>query len=191
MKPLSTRRTKWLRAIYELGAQLGRPPYPGELARRHGTTSTAQRNIIVRAIRDGHITVGNPGNRFAPRPIRVSPAARLELGLPCLVYLAFPLTEDSGESAAAWVSCNVGLPVVSALAIAITGWKLAEPACVLLAERCDGVIVWRDPMLVGRSDVVAAARLGIPVSVVDAYAARSVSSARQLWTAPLLQPIAD
>lgn len=199
MTPISARRAAWLRHVHELGRRLRRAPYPNEIASSLGTTRRVGTGRVSKALADGHIVVSPRPSAFCARSVRVAPLAMLELGLPAVVYLAWPLPGPSaphdhhvaaleaGRAAAGWLADSLRVVTVSPYLIGsarLVAGTLGVAASI--AERSDAVVVWRDPLLVGRQDVAAATAAGVPVSVLTADLL--VTDPGQLWRPPILQP---
>lgn len=180
-------RHAWLRSAHDLAGRLGRPIVPMDLADLHGVRYESMRNRVGRAVRDGYMMRGRKPNAFASAPIRLTPKALLELDLPMLVYLAWPVDrsiDNYGIAAASWIQINLGIVTVSPCFRDPTAMSIA----VVTAQRSDAVIVWRDRLLVGRADVVAGANAGAPVAVIPGVGANAPRSASELWIPPFLQP---
>lgn len=201
MKPISEKRAAWLRVAHGLRTTLGRPPSAIEVARAHGRSPRTARDMVNCAIEDGHLVNTPRTSVFVPAGIRVAPLALLDLGLPAVVYLAWALGSDVvpgfhdrqaglNDRQAGLIPAGelgrIGLAVVSPYLVAERA--VAEPVAMLLAQRADAVVVWRDPLLLGRADVVAARRLGIPVSVTQRDMTCGKLTAAVLWTPPCLLP---
>lgn len=187
-------RERYLRMVEELAVALRRPPYAAEVGRALDVDRNSARQMAHRLAQDGLLVVG-PRTTCSPRPLRVSPAARVALGLPLVVYLAWsvPRSPDvmpeeawsSGCDIAESLAC-IGVPVVSPyLVCGAIGLQQSESVAMCLASTSHAIVVWMDRMLLGRADVDAARRAGVPVSVVPG---RLPESAAGLWIAPLLQP---
>jgi hypothetical protein len=170
-------------AVAELTLEFRRPPTSGELARLLRRDDANTRRSIMCARRDGLITPPPPGRApFARSPIRLTAGARIELGLPVVVYLAWPLplpnspqaTHDVGRRAGADLAFRVlsdvpgAVPVSPYLAPHGTRDRpRLDAGAAALAAQCDAAIVYRDPILTGRPDVAAALAAGAHVVVID------------------------
>lgn len=198
MVEVSPYRERWLRALEALAVELRRPPSSAELARALNIDRQSVRQLAVRAARDGLVVLG-PAVGTTPRGLRLSPAARIALGLPVVVYLAFPvsaaapLSEESrdaagrqGRAAAAELLERYGLFCSSPLlVIEAIGRPGVMEAAAAAAVGHHAAIAWRDPMLVGRRDLDSARRAGVPVAVAAGVLPRT---APELWLPPRLVP---
>lgn len=168
---MTGRRRRWLEAVARLAAVLQRPPTISELAAELGMWRTASGRMAQRAARDGLVTLP-PRDAFGARAVQLAPRGRIELGLPLVVYLAWPLAEGrrdtaaDGRDAAARLVTMLGISSVSPY---LAGRWAPDVAAVAaeLAGRSDAVVVWRDPLLTGRADVAAARRAGRTVAVIS------------------------
>lgn len=195
--PISVYRERWLRELEALAVKLCRPPNSSELARAVGLAQHTVREMAMRCAKSGLVTLSER-SATTPRGLRLTPAARIALGLPLAVYLAFPVGEGPlsdnareaaalhGQSAAAELLGRYGLFCVSPMLLPeAIGWPGAMDAATATAAALHAVIVWRDPLLVGRRDVDAARRAGVPVSVL---AGPLPTTASELWLPPRLVP---
>jgi len=193
-------RERWLRALEALAVDLRRPPCAAELARALKIDRQSVRQLAVRAARDGLVVLG-PSSASTPRGLRLTPAARIALGLPLAVYLAFPVVAiiegaegreaswQHGAAAANVLTDRLGLFCTSPLLVReAIGRPGAMAAATAAAIALHAVLVWRDPLLVGRCDVDAARRAGVPVGLA---AGPMPATARDLWVAPRLVPPID
>lgn len=184
MKPLTEAQISWLRTIYELGISLHRQPTTTDLARACGWQSqTARRHIRVAAAA-GIIDVA-PRSTNNPMAVRIAPHALVQLGVPVVAYLAWPVgSAERGQLIGQWVA-RFGISVISPY---LVSGRTSDTAAVSMALRADAVLVWTDPLLVGRRDVVSAASRGIPVTVIRPADEAAITCAADLWKPPLLQP---
>lgn len=197
--PIGEYRARWLRALEALTVELRRPPHSIELARVMGLEPHSIQQMAKRCALSGLVTLGTR-SATTPRGLRLTPAARIALGLPLAVYLAFPvgegpLSDDArsaaalrGQAAAAELMERYGLFCASPLLLPeAIGRPGAMDAATATATALHAAIAWRDPMLVGRRDVDAARRAGVPVSVVQA--GPMPATAGELWQPPRLVPL--
>lgn len=182
---------EWLLAADALEVSLRRPPSVVEVGRALGCGPRAAQSRHRRAVAAGHV-VDAPRTMTGPRFVRASPAARIELGLPLLVYLAWPEAMPSGEVADLLVMlARIGAHCVSPLLVpGMFEVPAARAAAQSAAVAAHGVVVWRDRVLLCRADVDAARHAGVPVAVVPRSDALP-SSAAELWIPPRLVPAID
>lgn len=196
--PISEYRARWLRQLEALTIQLRRPPHSLEMARAMGLDRHSVQQMAVRCALSG-LVILDERSATTPRGLRLTPAARIALGLPLAVYLAFPVGEgplsDSareaaalhGQAAAAELAGRYGLFCASPLLMPeMIGRPGAMDAATATATGLHAAIAWRDPLLVGRRDLDAARRAGVPVSVVQA--GPMPATADELWRPPRLVP---
>jgi hypothetical protein len=198
-RPITHRRAGWLRTIHQLATELRRPPHSSEIARAVGCSERSGRQRVQRAAVAGHVIVEPRVTAFVPAAVRLAPRAMLELALPVVVYLAWPLSTPSagttarlqsvqaGMASAEWL-LRMGLFAVSPYLIPHHQFDAIDEVARQIAARADAVVVWHDRILVGRSDVAAAHRLGVPVSVLTPEIVRSGVGPADLWRPPCLQP---
>jgi hypothetical protein len=196
--PIGEYRDRWLRALEALAVELRRPPHSIELARALGLAPHSVREMANRCARAGLVMLGERSTT-TPRGLRLTPAARIALGLPLAVYLAFPVSAAAaladearvasgqhGQAAAAELLERYGLFCTSPLLVPeAIGRRGSMDAATATAAALHAAIVWRDPLLVGRQDVDAARRAGVPVSVL---AGPLPATAGELWLPPWLVP---
>lgn len=208
---LTPNRAAWLRTVHSLVLELGRPPTPMDLATARGTKPTAQRFQIRDAIASGQLVPAARGTAFESSAVRVAPRALVHLGLPMVVYLAWPLSAAPGDGRvqrppgqiavfaerdamagreiARWLAGGGIAPVSPYLAGAWScDWAALDGAAVALSQRADAVVAMYDPMVLGRPDVAAPHRLGIPVALVADPRALTRPPAASLWDPPTLVP---
>ncbi len=196
--PIGEYRTRWLRALEALTVELRRPPHSIELAQVLGLARHSVQQMAKRCARSGLVAL-DASSATTPRGIRLTPAARIALGMPLAVYLAFPVGDGPlsdnarevaalhGQAAAAELLDRYGLFCASPLLLPeALGRPGAMDAATATATALHAAIAWRDPMLVGRRDLDAARRAGVPVSVVQA--GPMPATAGELWQPPRLVP---
>lgn len=193
---IGARRELWLRTVDRLTTELRRPPCVDEVSRVVGISRSTGQWHTNHAARAGQVLLGSR-NATSPRALRLTPATRIELGLPLVVYLAWPLPPEpvevmpaeawgAGCSAAEDIATDLGLCVVSPfLVCASIGASGSMSYAARVSCTTDAVIIWRDALLMGRADVDAAWRAGLPVSVVSGDLP---SAAADLWIPPRLVP---
>jgi heme A synthase len=148
-------------------------------------------------VSSGDVVANQSRSAYYPLTCKLSPAARMELRLPTIVYLAWPAvflldgtwvhTDDGGVAAATWLRDATGIVAVSPFMNPEWPSTSLEIAG-LFAERCDAVVVMDDPLLVGREDVASASRANIGISVVRMVDRAGVHGERDLWLPPLAIP---
>lgn len=188
MTTVTEAQATWLRVVYELGVSLGRLPTTTDLAKACGWQQQTARRHIRRAAAAGIIEVG-PRSTTNPMAVRIAPHALVQIGVPIVAYLAWPFgSAERGQLIGQWLA-GLGVSVISPYLVASqVGHGRMDAVGISMALRSDAVLVWTDPLLVGRSDVSAAAASGIPVSVVRPTHELLVTCAADLWRPPLLQP---
>lgn len=192
MRPISRLRSEWLVTIHRLGVELRRPPYSAEVARATQRHRSAVTSLARRAVLDGHIERRVQPDAFTSAGIRLTPHALIALGLPMVVYLAWPgFAPQRGTEISTWLG-DRGVWASSPYMGRGTIQAGREPdlAAVAMATacRCDAVVCWTDPLLLGRPDVASAHAAGVPVSLVQARDEKLVRDSRDLWSPPLLVP---
>lgn len=206
MKPITPRRADWLRTVHRLGTDLRRPPRATDIARATRVTAHVASNSIRRARRDGQIVLGGRVSGFDAFPVRLTPAALVEIGVPMVTYLAWPIGRDDGRPAEcraleveqdamrgrAAVRWLATLGVYSVSPYLAGAWKCERSGLDAVAQdiarRADAVVVMTDPLLLGRADVAAARAAGIPIGLVQAADERLVRAGVDLWRPPFLVP---
>lgn len=172
-----------LEAAAALAVELGRAPSAGEVGTRIGMVSSRISAVIAAARRAGLVTPHHPGRRtFERTPVRLTARARLELGLPIVVYLAWPLPAADAPTEAHHVAWQAGHDLARRVLIQVPGAASVSPylarhsaadrarldaAAPALAAMSDAAIVYRDGLLLGRRDVAAAVTNGAHVVVMD------------------------
>jgi len=199
---ITDHQIKWIRAVDAMHTELRRPPLIPEVKRALGIKGHGSKSgytLVLRLVELGYLVKG-PGKCTTPRPIRVTPAARMALGMPMTVYLAFPLGDGMraehddaarhGQAAAFELLQRYGLFCSSPL---LTPGAAGRPgsmdAATATATALHAVVVWRDPLLVGRQDVDTARRAGVLVTV--AGTGPMPASVDALWLPPMLVPSLD
>jgi hypothetical protein len=180
-------RAALLGDIHALTTSLGRPPFPSEIAKSRGTTHNATNQALVIAKRDGHVIIGHRASAMTPAPIRVSPTAIIELGLPMVVFFSGP--PDALE---AWRALEL------ADVTTLTAHPSPGPFAWRLIQACDAVLaIGRadDPAVLGSAAVAYAVASRTPCAVVPkAFLTLGVVAATRdhsiLWRAPIALPIA-
>lgn len=192
---ITANQIRWIRAIDAVHIDLRRPPLMPEVQRALGITNpgvTTGRLLVRQLVERGYLVRG-PGKCTTPRSIRVTPMARIALGMPMTVYLAFPLGDSDaldGRAAAHELLQRYGLFCSSPLLTpGSAGRPGAMDAATASATALHAVVVWRDPLLVGRHDVDTARRAGVPVTVAGAGPMPAAADA--LWVPPMLVPSLD
>lgn len=192
MRPLWPGRRRWLMTVHQLTEELHRPPTTTEIARARQTTRESDRDAAVRAEADGHV-VAQRRHQFLPASVRLTPAALVQLGVPMVVYLAWPVpigrgdhpgVREQGLELARWATQLGMYPVSPYLLHGAIDRTDSLGAAGRLAARCDGVVVCRDRLLVSRSDVDAARKACVPVGVVETL--EEVSEVESIWRPPRL-----
>lgn len=197
MTPIPKKRAAVLRAVHQLTVELRRPPLCSEVARRIGIDRTLVWRMMQSAKRDGQAVVGSRFSVFTPGCVRVTPSALAYLGIPALVYLAWPaewdapVSEGVAAGGVAWARAlhRLGLAASSPLLVPGGDPAIVRPASEALARAADAVVVVADQLLLGRSDVIAAHLAAVPVSFVPSPSA--ATNAVALWLPPLLVPQPD
>ncbi len=192
MKPITQRRGAWLRIVHRLHCDLRRPPSSFEVGPATGTTRKNSSRVAITAERDGHLIRGPRASVMGAAPLRVTPAALVQLGVPMVVYLAWPMTSSPdvgarGRAAARWLA-SLGVYAVSPFLTGDLECTASMHAAALLAQRADAVVVMSDPLLIGRPDVSAALLARAPVGVVTHGDEEQISTAPDLWIPPRLVP---
>jgi hypothetical protein len=191
---MTPQRRQWLRAIARLAAELRRPPTISELAAACRMHRTASGRMGRRAAGDGLVAI-QPRGAFGAGAVQLAPRGRLELDLPLVVYLAWPLAAGrkeaaaDGRYAAARLTTALALSPVSPYLAGRWGPDV-DAVAAELAARSDAVVVWRDPLLTGRSDVAAARRAGLTVAVITDVDNLPAGHG-DLWRPPYVESTAD
>lgn len=194
-------------AIAALTTELRRPPTSGEVARRERRLESNTRRAIALARADGLITEPPADRRqYARSPLRLTPAARLEIGLPIVTYLAWPLPHPDASGAAFDRAVERGREVADRVlrifpgAVPVSPYLVPWPAgdraverrlaagAALLAATCDACVVYRDEILLGRADVAAAVAGNAHVCVVLDLALETPDPWRSNATYPRARP---
>lgn len=187
-------RRRLLEAIARLTLELGRAPRRPEIMTALGKTRRVQlravERVIVRAREVGMLTPGPT--------LQLTTAARVGLGLPTIAYLAWPVPPPTAGSSDWERAIRTGIEHANHLAACVPGLVPVSPyftptgcpedAAGVLAVRCDGVIVVRDPLLVERPDVAAARRARVPVSVILSTDQHPAAAPINPWREPFLVP---
>ena len=190
---VTPQRETWLRAVYDLTAKYGRAPIPSEVAKKVGKSVRAARDIVTRAVSEGQLIQCARVSAYAATGVRVAPLTLLELGLPPVVYLAWPMSrhdqhlKDGKDAAGMLANLGVYAPTPYLIEMPAHQRESALPVAASLAMRVDAVVVVRDSLIAGRRDVEAAWRVGVPLSIV--HDMRTIKSASDLWIPPCLQPV--
>lgn len=195
MVPISPARAEVLRAIHHLTSEFRRPPIPAEVAHRMGKSTSTVWHMVQRAVADGQAVIGSRLSMYTPGTVRLTPAALAALGIPALVYLAWPmdwsdptseLDADYGADHASRLA-RLGIAAVSpCLAPSSGNGPGVRAAAEALARVADAAVVVADGLLVGRSDVTSARLASVPIAVIDDLT--GVTSAAELWVPPRLVP---
>lgn len=186
MKPVTDAQAAWLRVVHHLTVSLRRPPVVIELAEATGSKRSGTKQRIHRAVDDGHLVRGPKGPSTTPSSLRVTPQALVHIGVPLVAYLAWPFgSTERGQVIAQWLARWRVYAISPCL---VEHGLLAPDIASSMAMRADCVVVYTDPLLVGREDVQAAIACGIPVTVIRPADERSIESAADLWKPPLLLP---
>lgn len=108
--------------------------------------------------------------------LRLTLRGRLVLELPVVAYIAWAVPSEGAHPELWEMAMLAGIEWANMLAARVPGLVPVSPyftaaaapssAGPTLAQRCDAVIVIRDTLLMGRPDVVAAQRAGLPIAVV-------------------------
>lgn len=195
---MTPKRSEWLHLVYGLQAKLGRLPTAPDIAKVRGTARRVEFDTALRALEDGQVVrVPSREQRHAVLPfgVRLTPSAMVELGIPVLTYLAWPMDPGFGaESRGAWARWSsqlVSLGLVPVSSFSVLRTEPVEPAqwmacACTLASRCDAVVAVGDPILIGRPDVSSAKSDGVMVSVIGPTALFMAARAVDLWKPPFL-----
>lgn len=169
-------RRRLLETIVDLTASLHRPPLSPEVARHLGRPTVSE--LVNGCRRAGLLTPRSPlAGVWSSEPLRLTPAARLELGLPILTYVAWSLPDGAPGAfeSSMWVAddafrvASTLLPgCVPVAALRGLSPRDAPPEVLArfmagaaqLAAACDACVVWRSRLLTGRVDVRAALAAG-------------------------------
>lgn len=181
-------------AIAALTIELRRPPTQLEVRDRIGANRSNAYRWVRAGKERGLIDVLDKRYR-----LRLTPRARHELGLPLLVYIAWPLPRPDELEAAHRSACAVGEALAAWLLVAVPGATPVSPylvahdgaqrdrldaAAPALAALCDAAIVSQDPLLIGRADLTAADLAGLPIAIVRGHAERGeISAGSDIWSA--------
>jgi hypothetical protein len=188
---MTPRQRTLLQAVADATAQLGRPPYISELVERTATRHQGTRDTAHRLVRLGMLTVVSAPVAQHPLVVRLTPAAKVELGLPVVVLGAWPASSScsDGDRFAAGIAA-IGLVMVSPFltATAAYDWPAFVAAGAQIAPSCDGVVVFRDRTLVGRADVHAARVARLRCAVIDGWDMMVKATAQTIWSPPFLVP---
>jgi hypothetical protein len=188
VKLIPARRASWLRQVQRLAIELHRPPVAVEIAKATGRSPAATVQMVRRATADGHMLSGARASAMAPRQVRIAPAALAALGIPLVVYLAWPGDwAAQGCQHASWLE-TMGIFAVSPYLVRTEPHHMKAEAAAALAQRADAVVAMTDPLLTGRPDVAAALAAGVPVAIVPQAIESGISSAAAIWRAPFLVP---
>lgn len=194
--PLTPARRRVLLTAVELTARLGRPPNGHEVAIEIGGYRRVHLQV-AQLRRAGYVTdTGRPLKQRQPHYVRLTPRARLELGLPLLVYVAWALPRlddtDEAHEAARAAGAELARWIIQAIPTAAPASPLLVPhraaqvpallaAAGQLAAAADAVIVHRDPFLIGRADVMRANETAAPVVLTDAATCEEISAGADPW----------
>ena len=169
-------RRRLLESVADLTSTLRRPPGSPEVARHLGRPSVSE--LVTSCRRAGLLAPRSPlAGVWSSEPLRLTPAARLELGLPILTYVACPLPDGAPGSVESsfWVADEAFrvasmflpgcVPVAALRGLSprdVTPEVLARflAGAAQLAAACDACVVWRSRLLTGRVDVQAALAAG-------------------------------
>lgn len=132
-------------------------------------------------------------------PLRVTARGRIAMGLPLVVYLAWPLPPPGAADVAQELARAAGLELARWVLDVIPGATPISPymapvlardrsvvdaAAVQLASSSDAVIVWRDPLLLGRPDVAAAMLARAETTLIDQSAQGEIAAGASAWSKP-------
>jgi hypothetical protein len=183
-----------LLAVHRATQELGRAPYSAEVAPLlGGSDRRSTRRRLCRARDAGMVSFAAVPRAMHAQAVRLTPEAKVELCLPVVALLAWPVgVEDRGEAAeygrdAVTVLRGKGVIGVSPFLDGRTRWEEGVQAAAQIAPACDGVIVMHDPTLMGRADVHAARLARLRCVVVDSLTLHRTPPGA-LWLPPLLQP---
>ncbi len=165
---INRHQRRWLEMIHAASVRLGHPPAPREV--------DPDGYDMVGTLRElGLVALSAPASTDLPRrvtPVRLTPAARVVLGLPLIAYIAWPITGDPDidqrrghrwiEWCARWLRVT---PVAPFMFGDVLGLDVAMDHGAAAAARADVCIVVDDPMLFGRVDVAAS----IPAMTMQAF----------------------
>lgn len=108
--------------------------------------------------------------------LRLTLRGRLAIELPVVAYIAWSVPHPHAHPELWEMAMLAGIEWANVLAERVPGLVPVSPyftaaaapmtAGPTLATRCDAAIVIRDTLLLGRPDVVAAGRAGLPIAVV-------------------------
>lgn len=196
---MTNRQISLLLAVVKATADLGRAPYSSEvmpLLAGSDRRSTRQRLCRLRDL--GMVVFASVPRALHPAPVRLTPAAKIALGLPIVVYGAWPIPSDDNGVAMA-ESSRIGAMLADAMTAAVeavvispflnpTPWKAGVVAGAQIARACDAVVVLRDRTLLGRGDVHAARVARLRCAVVESVGQLSQLTPATLWAPPYLEP---
>lgn len=199
--PITPRRREILFAVDRLTKRLDRRPTLGEVGREIGGKSGAWANLGVKAlVAAGYLSrptpIGAGAWRAGATLLRLTPFARMRLKLPLLVYVAWPIPRPEDPDDAHEHSRQVGLElarwVVESMPRAAPASPLLTPhrgahqpallaAAAELASHSDAVVIWRDLLLCGRTDVARANELLAPIALIDRETIAEISAGANPW----------
>lgn len=191
---MTIRQRALLLAVVRATAELGRAPYSSEvmLLVNSDRRSTRRRLCSLRDI--GLVTFAAVPRALHPMSVRLTPAAKIALGLPVVVYAAWPIPLEDGERCTESVGSmmadqmtELGLVAISPF-IGPAEWMAGIAAGAQIAVACDAVLVLRDRTLIGRCDVHAARVARLRCSVVESLGQLSKLTLETLWAPPYLEP---
>jgi hypothetical protein len=198
------RRRRALLMAAQLAIDLRRAPFANEIAKAIRVDLRGTLDVLEDCRRYGLIEECPGRRKYAPLPVRLTVETRRKLGLPIVVYLAWPLPPPAsapeaheaarcvGVELARWVLAAVPCvsPVSPYLAPHAAGNRATlDAAAAAHAMMCDAVLAYRDPLLIARADVSAALGAHIAATLIDRAAQTEISEGANPWTPPwLVQP---
>lgn len=187
-----------------LAIELRRPPFANEVAKAIGIDLRGTLDVLEDCRRLGLIEECPGRKKYAPLPVRLTAATRRALGLPIVVYLAWPMPPPASADEAHHAARAVGVELAGWLLAAVPNVAPVSPylapharglrpqldaAAAAHAMMCDAAIAYRDPLLLGRPDVAAALGAHLAVSLITPAAQLEISDGSDPWTPPwLVQP---
>lgn len=198
----SPRRRRVVDAIARLTVDLRRAPTAADVARWCGMDKKGVMRAVAELRRLGMIEWTRMAIHYKPQPLRLTARCRVQLGLPIIAYIAWPLPSPSSEPDAHAGALEVGRAFANWVTCAIAGCVPVSPylaehdastrprfdaAAVSIAALADVAIVYRDPLVAGRADVVAAVNAKLPITVIDRAGQDAITAGADPWSPPWRQ----